>query len=43
MLNMISSSDTLKALGLEGVNIAHLQGLVKGLIIIAAVFVQRSR
>lgn len=43
MLNMISSSDTLKALGLEGVNIAHLQGLVKGAIIIAAVFVQRSR
>jgi ribose transport system permease protein len=43
MLNMISSSDTLKSLGLEGLNIAHLQGLVKGVIIIAAVMVQRSK
>jgi ribose transport system permease protein len=43
MLNMISSSETLKSLGLEGVNIAHLQGLVKGVIIIAAVVVQRQR
>ena len=40
---MISSSDTLKSLGLEGLNIAHLQGLVKGVIIIAAVMVQRSK
>ena len=43
MLNMISSSDTLNSLGLEGLNIAHLQGLVKGVIIIAAVMVQRSK
>ena len=43
MLNMISSSDTLKTLGLENINIAHLQGLVKGVIIIAAVLVQRQK
>jgi ribose transport system permease protein len=43
MLNMISSSETLAWLGLEGLNIAHLQGLVKGVIIIAAVFVQRPK
>lgn len=43
MLNMISSSETLTKLGLANVSIAHLQGLVKGLIIIAAVMVQRGR
>ncbi len=43
MLNMISSTETLKRLGMEGINIAHLQGLVKGLIVIAAVLVQRGR
>jgi ribose transport system permease protein len=43
MLNMISSSDSLKALGLENVNMIHLQGCVKGVIIIAAVLVQRRR
>lgn len=42
MLNMLSSSDNLKALGMENLNISHLQGLVKGIIIIAAVLVQRK-
>lgn len=43
MLNMISSSETLAKLGMPNLNIAHAQGLVKGLIIIAAVWVQRGR
>ncbi|MBX3382860.1 MAG: ABC transporter permease [Phycisphaeraceae bacterium] len=43
MLNMISNPDTLRRLSLPDINITHLQGLVKGLIIIAAVLVQRAR
>ncbi|MBX3357167.1 MAG: ABC transporter permease [Phycisphaeraceae bacterium] len=41
MLNMVSSSETLRWLGLGSVNMIHLQGLVKGAIIVAAVLVQR--
>ena len=48
MLNMIGSPDAIAKLGLHhiglaNVNIAHLQGLVKGVIVIAAVLVQRGR
>lgn len=48
MLNMIGSPDAIQKLGLDkiglgNVNISHLQGLVKGLIIVAAVLVQRGR
>lgn len=44
LLNMISgSSAAMKRIHLEHINMAHLQGLVKGAIIIAAVLVQKGR
>jgi ribose transport system permease protein len=42
LLNMLSTTETLGRLGLEHLNMTHLQGLVKGAIIVAAVLVQRS-
>ena len=42
LLNMLSATETLARLGLGHLNMTHLQGLVKGAIIVAAVLVQRS-